>query len=110
MAYGETSAFTFDIDSSSDRLVHLVRLGGEIDMSNGPALKAVLAALRGDVVVDLHAVTFLDSIGLATLIGAYQTSAARGESLQLVNLSPSSYRVFESSGLVDLFGIEAPGA
>jgi anti-anti-sigma factor len=110
MAHDPASAFSFRVESSRDALAHLVHLGGELDLETAAPLKTMLVGLRGDVAVDHSRVTFLDSVGLATLVSAQQRLASQGGSLQLVNLSTATYRVFDTCGLVDLFGIEAPGA
>ncbi|HET9516255.1 MAG TPA: STAS domain-containing protein [Actinoplanes sp.] len=55
----------------------LVRLAGEIDMANAPVIGAQIAARTassGAVLIDLTAVSFLDSAGvrlLDTLVGAF---------------------------------------
>ena len=54
---------------------------GEIDIATAPALReALLAAaqLSGRVVVDLSAVTFLDSTGLGVLMGSFKHISAQG--------------------------------
>ncbi len=65
----------------------LVRLAGEVDMANAAAIGAEIAAhtvASSAVLIDLTAVSFLDSAGvrlLDTLIGAY---GERGAAVQLV--------------------------
>lgn len=65
----------------------LVRLAGEVDMANASAIGAEIAThtvASSTVLIDLTAVSFLDSAGvrlLDTLIGAY---GERGTPVQLV--------------------------
>ena len=59
------------------------------------------------VVVDLSAVTFLDSSGLHALVAAYHRVPAGGE-LRVVGLRPNVRKVFEITGLLALFGDDAP--
>jgi anti-sigma B factor antagonist len=67
----------------------VVTVTGEVDMLTAPRLReAVRAALddprAGEVVIDLTAVTFLGSSGLAALVHARQDAARRGEPLRVV--------------------------
>jgi anti-anti-sigma factor len=56
-------------------------LAGEVDMSSVPILyeqmEEIAADVRGDLVVDLGLVTFLDATGLSFLVTAHQTRIAR---------------------------------
>ena len=68
----------------------LVRLDGEVDLSGSPRLRKALLELafaRRDVVVDLSAVTYIDSSGIAALVEAYQ--GTRDGTTRLVLAAPS---------------------
>src|SRR3712207_8380263 len=60
-------------------------LTGEVDCSTAPQLRRALdeafAGQPREVVVDLEAVTFLDSGGLSTLAIAHRTAAGQGARL-----------------------------
>jgi anti-anti-sigma factor len=66
-------------------------LDGDLDVHSAPLVQqAVAAALRegaGDVVLDLHDVSFVDSSGLGALIACHKR--ARRDSCRLVLRSPS---------------------
>ena len=80
-----------------------VTVGGELDIATAPALRdrldAAIAAGMRRLVIDLTAITFLDSVALATIVHAKQRLPEDGRMALAVD--PSSYvmLVFESSGL-----------
>jgi anti-anti-sigma factor len=70
-------------------------------------LRECLDDVVGDVVVDLTAVTFVDSSALALFIGEHKRRVAADERLTITGSSPMALRVFEVSGvdrLLDLNG------
>jgi anti-anti-sigma factor len=78
-------------------------LAGEIDVTLVPELAASLREqaerVPGNrVVFDCSAVTFIDSSGVAMMLGIEK---ATGKRVQLANLIPSCRRVFEVTGLAD---------
>lgn len=86
---------TLEPGASSMRVV----VAGELDIATVPELSPhVTAADDGDaVILDLAAVTFIDSTGLRLLIEAH---AALGERLRIVP-SPACERLFEITGVRD---------
>jgi anti-sigma B factor antagonist len=82
---------------------------GQIDMANAPAfrqeLRAVAAETRSPTLVDLSAVTFLDSSGLNALVDANRSSEDSDVSLVLLNPSPVCRRVLEITGTDKIFEI-----
>jgi anti-anti-sigma factor len=83
------------------------KLSGEIDMSNADALGDVFEKLIGDdtkrLVVDLTALEFMDSAGIAMLLRA----AARVETVELRNPSNVMRRIIECTGLAEVFHLES---
>jgi anti-sigma B factor antagonist len=85
--------------------VHLLRLEGEQDAFTAGELRERLHGLiDGDVhfsvlVVDLEAVTFLDSTILGLLVGARRRMRERGGEVQLVYPVGTARRIFELTGL-----------
>ena len=89
--------------------IQLVAVTGELDLSNaGGLVRQVEGAVRSGrncVVIDLSAVTHIDSTGLAALIEAHQLTEARRGRLALVAGSESVRRTIEVRGLDRLFVI-----
>jgi anti-anti-sigma factor len=75
---------------------------GEIDVANAPTflheLIAVATEAHSPTVVDLSAVTFLDSSGLNALVKAHRSLEDSDASLVLLNPSPICRRVLELTG------------
>jgi anti-sigma B factor antagonist len=83
--------------------VVLLELAGELDLAAVPALRGRLDAAREEaaraVVIDLGAVTFVDSSALRELLHADERLRADGAQLVLAALPPALSR------LVDLTGV-----
>lgn len=92
----------------------VLRIEGEVDLSNSAELRAALyevidRAIGQPVVVDLAGLEFIDSSGLGVLVAALK-HARQGEGDVLIrNLGPPARRVFEITGLVDLFVTDKTG-
>ena len=80
-----------------------LEVSGELDLSTSPELgQALKRELDGGrtVVVDLSRVTFIDSTGLNTLVGALRLCESNGGRLAVSPKLPAQVtRVFEISGL-----------
>jgi stage II sporulation protein AA (anti-sigma F factor antagonist) len=81
----------------------VVRLDGELDMSGTFVLEPKLDELAaesvdGDVLFDLRGVTFIDSTGLAALVGAHERLRDAGVPTRFVRGSDDVQKVFEVSG------------
>lgn len=91
---------------NGSRLVLRIK-GGEIDLASAPRLRALLTpdALDGHrhVVLDLRAITFLDSTALGVLVGRLKALRELGGSLALVIDQPRILRIFEITGLDQVF-------
>jgi anti-sigma B factor antagonist len=86
----------------------VVRLEGEIDLDRAPQARRLLldcVKRRQDVLVDLSAVTYIDSSGIASLVEALQWARSRGTDLRLIAVSPQALRVFELARLDTVFAI-----
>jgi anti-anti-sigma factor len=85
-----------------------LRVAGELDMSNVAELSEELRremAVEGDVVVDLAAVTFVDSTGLQTLFSVARDLEGRGR-LVLIDPQPRVQAVFRYVMLDDRANVE----
>jgi anti-anti-sigma factor len=85
--------------------VPVVRLVGEIDISNtepiGDALDAIVGREARRVVVDVSGLDFMDSAGIAMLLRV----AARVDAVEIRNPSVVMRRIIESTGLSGVFHI-----
>jgi anti-sigma B factor antagonist len=82
----------------------VVTLRGEVDAYSAPSLREDLRVLveeRGAlvVVIDLSAVTFLDSSGLGAIVGVLRRLRERGGRLTIVEPESPASRIFEHTGL-----------
>ena len=93
-------------ERAADGSATVLRLGGELDITARDDLHAaILAALAdGDVVIDLDAVTFIDSEALGALIDGYNQARAKPAGFRVVNANGLVARVLKVSGATDLFG------
>jgi len=88
----------------------VIHLDGSVDLEHTPDIREVLlnaVALGGDVLVDLSAVTYIDSSGIACLIEALHEARERGAELGLVSVSIQAMRVLELARLDMVFPIHA---
>jgi anti-sigma B factor antagonist len=88
---------------------------GDIDVAGGPILDAAIVeqedALDGSasIVVDLTDVTFIDSSGLRSLLGASRRAGERSGTVVLRSPSPAVQRLLEITGTTAQFSIEPAG-
>ncbi len=85
------------------RNAHVVTVAGELDVATAPALRdqldRVLTEGGTDTVVDLLAVSFIDSVALGILVDASKRTKARGGTLRLVSDDRQIARIMEITGL-----------
>lgn len=108
-------AIGFEIDDEPvDAATHLVTVAGEIDLFTAGELRARLTAAieegRSRVIVDLSAVTFIDSSSLGVLIAAHKQCEASGGALVIVCHDRSIMSTFKTTGLDGVFEIVASRA
>ena len=85
-----------------DRGYAIVAVAAEVDIATVTQLRErlfELAASGRTLVVDLDQVSFIDSAGLAALVGAARRAAAHGASLQVVCARPRTQQLFRLTGL-----------
>lgn len=88
----------------------VIALEGDIDLENaGEVRKALLANLKQkkDLLIDLSAVTYIDSSGIASLVEGLQVARKQKNELSLVSVSPRARRVLELARLDKVFTIHA---
>jgi anti-anti-sigma factor len=102
MSGNEPEPFSIAVQEAHERLVVAAR--GELDLATAPQLEAVLLPpLRhgGSVVLDLRALSFMDSTGVRVIVSAHLAAQEHGGHLALVRCPPDGPvgRILEISGL-----------
>ena len=92
-----------------------VAMAGEVDAHTAPQMKAALleAVSRHQcVTVDLAAVTFMDSQGLAALLRARQEAESRGGNIRLEHVPTRVMKLLRITALESIFNIDSisPGS
>jgi anti-sigma B factor antagonist len=86
-----------------------ITVRGELDLSHAAELKSLLArelAAGTTVLLDLSAVDFIDSTGLAAIVTAMNHSGGSGCGLQLYpELRPQARRLMELTGVLRLLSL-----
>ena len=84
---------------------------GDLDMAGAPGFRQAVVREVGEgrtqLVVDLSAVTFLDSSGLGAIIGGLRRTRAHGGDLVLVCPDSEIRRAFELCDLDRVFNLHA---
>jgi len=103
-------AVEFRIDDEPvDATTHVVAVTGEVDLFTAPEFKqrisAPIDAGRSRVIVDLSAVTFIDSSSLGVLIAAHKRLKLRDGALVIVCDDRAIVNTFKITGLDGVFEI-----
>ena len=89
--------------------VVVLQLAGELDMAAAPALRGQIDAARAEgrapVVLDLTAVTFIDSSALRELLEGDERLRADGAQLLLAGIRPVVARVLELTRASDVLTV-----
>ncbi|WP_188453741.1 anti-sigma F factor antagonist [Virgibacillus oceani] len=91
--------------------VLIVRLSGELDHHESEALRnewkeKMYRNPVKNVVLNLEAVSFMDSSGLGVILGRYKEVLQLGGELVVCSVSPPVNRLFEMSGLFKIVRLE----
>jgi anti-anti-sigma factor len=95
------------ITTADDEVV--LALGGELDPHTAGSLADAIAALdppADRVVLDLSALTFVDSAGLRVLLAANQDLTGQGRAFVLRSPTDTARRILEITGLLDVLTVE----
>ena len=99
----------FHIDERLQGDVPVIAVSGEIDVATAPQLRECLQGVIGrgqtTIVLDLLAVTFLDSTALGVMVAALKRCREAGGDLHIVVADPRIVKIFEITGLTGVFTI-----
>ena len=91
------------IEAESQPDAYVIRITGELDLGGCPDLESALREAeraRADrIIVDLEALTFIDSVGLGTLLKASRRSARDGNRLEITRGKGQPAEMFRLTGL-----------
>jgi anti-sigma B factor antagonist len=86
----------------------VVALTGDVDLQTSPAVRQKLLESLDQytcIVVDLSAVNYIDSSGVASLVEAFQVSRKKSTSFALASVSSAAMRVLSLARLDKVFTI-----
>lgn len=93
--------FTYEVRRGIDSAE--IGLGGDLDMAATLQLEPVVEQLLADgvreIVIDLGALSFIDSTGISLLVTVNERSAAAGADLRLLRPTDDVGRVLEVTGV-----------
>src|SRR5215211_2889638 len=89
------------LERSSSGAVEVLEVTGDIDIASASRLNEAVGNCDHPVVVDLTAVDFMDSTGLALLLNAHRRLARREQGFAVVCVDGPVNRVFEITDMVD---------
>lgn len=88
----------------------IVALSGDIDLDSSSQVRSVLlesVSTKRGVLVEMSAVSYIDSSGVASLVEAYQSARHASTPFALVGVSEAAMRVLELARLDQVFTIHA---
>ena len=98
----------YEVRSQGDTTI--VALSGDVDLDSSPKVRTVLLESvreKRGVLVEMSAVSYIDSSGVASLVEAYQTARNGSTTFALVAVSDAAMRVLELARLDRVFSIHA---
>ena len=96
------------VEVADETTAVVLRMCGELDLQSSETIEAVVVAAIDScpaVTLDLAALEFCDSSGVAMFLRAQQHAAVRGTALELCGARPIVARVFEVTGVEHLLPI-----
>lgn len=98
-----------DISTKKEGQLAVIELSGGLDAKEAPAVKKALQALLADgstkLVVDMEAVSFIDSSGLAALVSTLLAARKNQADVALCGLTPAVRSVLELTRLHRVFTV-----
>ena len=96
---------------TQENRVLTARISGELDHHAARQVMQQLeahidAALPGELTVDLSALTFTDSSGIAVLLRAHKNMGRLGGGMRVIHTPPQAEKVFRAAGLQRLITFE----
>jgi anti-sigma B factor antagonist len=100
------------IEAEGQPDAYVIRITGELDLAGCPGLESALQKaerVQADrIFLDLEGLTFIDSIGLRTLLRASRRSASNGNRLQITRGRGHPAKMFRLTGLDEALPLTDP--
>jgi anti-sigma B factor antagonist len=107
----DSAAVDLDLETIERGEHSILAVRGEIDVYTAPLLRQAILDLveqgRLNVVIDMHAVDFLDSTGLGVLVEGLKRVRTREGSFAIVATEGKILKIFDITGLNKAFPIHA---
>ena len=99
-------ATEFGVNVSADNGSHVLRLSGDIDRAaQAPLDEAYEASNNGKLVLDFTNVEYINSTGIAVIVGVLAKARAGGRDVSALGLSDHYREVFRITRLSDFMDI-----
>ena len=99
------------VKTESKNGLMICRVDGDIDINCSPELKKVFDKLISQktpkIIIEMTKVVYVDSSGLATLVGILKNMRSYGGKMRIAGMSPKVKSLFEITKLDKLFEIMA---
>jgi anti-anti-sigma factor len=101
----DTNDAAISVEVTDDGVIVVI---GDIDMAAGPMVEAAILRREDEtpIVLDVAGVSFIDSSGLRSLLGASRRAAQRDTVVVLRAVGPEVERLLAITGTTDQFVIE----
>jgi anti-sigma B factor antagonist len=100
------------IESESQADAHVIRIAGELDLGGRADLESALQGAERSqadrIIVDLEALTFIDSVGLGTLLTTSRRSASDGNRLEITPGKGQPAEILRLTGLEKVLPLADP--
>jgi len=101
----------FSVEVRRERRAAIVVPRGELDLASAPALQAQLECAwqsgAEQVIVDLREVEFMDSTGLAVIIGAHRHAQEAGRAFGVVDGGEQVHKLLSLTGALETLNVAA---
>ena len=100
------------IEAESQPDAYVIRIAGELDLGGCPALESALRGAERSqadrIILDLEALTFIDSVGLGTLLKTSRRSASDGNGLEITRGRGQPAEILRLTGLEKVLPLAHP--
>jgi len=100
---------SLEIESKIQDSIIEIKPIGEVDIYTSPELKNQIFSLieerNTSIIIDGESLEYIDSTGLGVLMSIYKKMQENSLNLEIINLKPNIYKLFDITGLNKVFNI-----